>query len=66
MQPSKPHSASAGMAGETEYPRLSVTAGFAVFPANGKTIDELSTADAALYRMKFNNMHTTKATAKDT
>jgi GGDEF domain-containing protein len=54
------------LAGETEYPRLSVSAGFAVFPANGKTIDELlSTSDAALYRMKFNIMQTTKATAKD-
>jgi len=41
------------LASETEHPALSVSAGAAVFPANGKTIDEiLRAADAALYRMK--------------
>src|SRR5262249_51762642 len=42
------------LADQRERPELSVSAGAAVFPANGKTVDELlRAADAALYRMKF-------------
>jgi diguanylate cyclase (GGDEF)-like protein len=41
---------------ESERPPLSVSAGSAVFPANGRTADDLlRAADAALYRMKFQN-----------
>jgi diguanylate cyclase (GGDEF)-like protein len=44
------------LASETEHPAISVSTGAAVFPANGKTTDEiLRAADAALYRMKFQN-----------
>jgi diguanylate cyclase (GGDEF)-like protein len=42
------------LADQKERPELSVSAGTAVFPANGTTVDELlRAADAALYRMKF-------------
>jgi diguanylate cyclase (GGDEF)-like protein len=42
------------LADQSERPELSVSAGTAVFPANGKTVEELlRAADAALYRMKF-------------
>ncbi len=41
---------------DTEHPGLSVSAGAAVFPANGETRDELlRSADVALYRMKVEN-----------
>jgi diguanylate cyclase (GGDEF)-like protein len=41
------------LADQLEWPTLSVSTGSAVFPAHGKTTDEiLRTADAALYRMK--------------
>jgi diguanylate cyclase (GGDEF)-like protein len=44
------------LAGETERPALSVSAGSAVFPANGRDIEELlRAADTALYRMKSKN-----------
>jgi diguanylate cyclase (GGDEF)-like protein len=42
------------LADQKERPELSVSAGTAVFPANGTTVDELlRAADAALYRMKI-------------
>ncbi len=42
------------LADQLEWPTLSVSTGSAVFPAHGKTTDEiLRTADAALYRMKL-------------
>jgi diguanylate cyclase (GGDEF)-like protein len=55
------------LAGEAEYPGLSVSAGSSVFPANGKTIDELlRAADAALYAMKFKNRVRPSAVAGET
>ncbi len=54
------------LAGETEYPELSVSTGSAVFPADGKTIDELlRAADAALYRMKFRSKARPSSLAQD-
>jgi diguanylate cyclase (GGDEF)-like protein len=42
------------LASETERPELSVSIGSAVFPADGRSVDDLlRAADAALYRMKF-------------
>ena len=39
---------------ETEQPELSVSIGAAVFPSDGRRVDDLlRAADAALYRMKF-------------
>jgi diguanylate cyclase (GGDEF)-like protein len=44
------------LADQRERPELSVSAGSAVFPAHGATVDELlRAADASLYRMKFQN-----------
>jgi diguanylate cyclase (GGDEF)-like protein len=54
------------LASETESPALSVSAGTAVFPTNGTTIDELlRAADAALYRVKFQRTEKLPALAKD-
>ena len=54
------------LARENERPALSVSTGFAVFPAEGKTIDEvLRAADAALYRMKFKSAARPAALAQD-
>jgi diguanylate cyclase (GGDEF)-like protein len=44
------------LASDREHPGVSVSTGTAVFPADGKTVDQiLRSADAALYRMKFQN-----------
>jgi diguanylate cyclase (GGDEF)-like protein len=54
------------LADQIERPGLSVSAGPAVFPADGKTVEELlRAADAALYRMKFQNAGTTPALARE-
>jgi diguanylate cyclase (GGDEF)-like protein len=45
-----------GLTGDTECPRLSVSIGAAVFPADGQSIEGLlRAADTALYQMKFRN-----------
>lgn len=55
----------ARLAGDTEFPRLSVSVGAAVFPANGNTIEALlQEADAALYRMKSQNLERASALTK--
>jgi diguanylate cyclase (GGDEF)-like protein len=47
---------------EVEHPSLSVSTGAAVFPRDGRTIDDiLRTADAALYRMKFQKLQRPQA-----
>jgi len=54
------------LASETEPPSLSVSTGSAVFPKDGRTIDEiLRTADAALYRMKFQKQQRPPAVTKE-
>ena len=54
------------LANENEHPSLSVSTGCAVFPADGKTIDELlRVADAGLYRMKFRNTAEPSALGKN-
>jgi diguanylate cyclase (GGDEF)-like protein len=51
---------------ETEHPSLSVSIGSAVYPKDGRTIDEiLRTADAALYRMKFQNLQRPRTMVKE-
>lgn len=55
------------LAGETEYPELSVSVGAAVFPASGNTVEELlRAADAALYSRKFKDSERPSAEGKST
>jgi GGDEF domain-containing protein len=54
------------LASEVEHPSLSVSAGAAVFPKDGMTIDDLlRTADAALYRMKFQKLQRPQPVMKE-
>ena len=54
------------LASDVEHPSLSVSAGAAVFPKDGKTIDDLlRTADAALYRMKFEKLQRSQPVMKE-
>jgi GGDEF domain-containing protein len=54
------------LASEVEHPSLSVSTGSAVFPKDGITIDDiLRTADAALYRMKFQKLQQSPTVMKE-
>jgi diguanylate cyclase (GGDEF)-like protein len=54
------------LASEAEHPSLSVSSGSAVFPKDGITIDDiLRTADAALYRMKFQKLRQSPTVMKE-
>jgi diguanylate cyclase (GGDEF)-like protein len=55
------------LAGETEYPELSVSVGAAVFPASGNNAEELlRAADTALYSRKFKDSERPSAEGKST
>lgn len=54
------------LAGDTEFPALSVSIGAAVFPTHGNTMEGLlREADAALYRMKSQNHQRLPVLAND-